>query len=164
MNLLNMNNGQVILTVPTFVYATDYSITHFDTFSPDSRYLAFLTHGLDSPSSPTNEAPLYLNIFDIKNEELVLSLPSTQPNIYQEDASAAWWSPTSEEFVYRDEKNNFAVVDVSDGKITRLTNSGGVRLSQPQWSYDGRYLSVTIYVDDNNWWSTKTAVILAPNR
>ena len=71
---------------------------------------------------------------------------------------------SSSQFIYRNAQHNFEIVNVPDGKGTPLTSSGGVRLSRPQWSYDGRYLSVTMYIDDNDFRTTKMAVIPIPNR
>ena len=114
MHLFNVDSGQIVLSTPTFISVTEFyggNITHFDTFSPDGHYLTFLAPSIVQVGSVNNRGNselrqqqtkaenVYLNLFDITTQQVVLSLPSTQLNIYQGDTNAAWWSPTNSQFI-----------------------------------------------------------------
>jgi Tol biopolymer transport system component len=116
-------------------------------FSPDSRYIAFPTSGsiiLKDAQFPTkaiaaNLTGLYLNILDLKTEQLVQSLPM---NDFGENLNLnLLWSPNSDKFVYQDGSENWQLFELSNHTIFPITQHNGSQLPLPAWSYDGAYLS-----------------------
>ena len=59
------------------------------------------------------------------------------------------WSPDSRKFVYRDEETNLTIFVILDYDETLITKREGERVSKPQWSFDGRYLSVNFTDNDH---------------
>jgi Tol biopolymer transport system component len=78
----------------------------------------------------------YLHILHLDTMQINHSLPAPSKPVT--------WSPNSRQFIYRTSDDNVAVMDVSNGRSTPVTFSGGARLSAPQWSFDGRYLSMRV--------------------
>jgi hypothetical protein len=132
------------------------------TFSPDSRYLTFFTSnelmfdGQDSAlAKDITDDNFYLHIFDTTNGEMVSSTPSR--------LEAPIWSPNSDRFIFRDQFDNLTIFSVMNSKIP-LTQSGGIRMENPQWSFDGSYLSVRFYAKGNMPWEREfqTAIFQVP--
>jgi hypothetical protein len=116
----------------------------FGRFSHDGRYLAYHT------LNPTTQ----LLILDMTSGEIILSLPSSEP-LFKNDGQAFFWSPAGEQLLYQDPDKNWHLLQIPDGTFVSLTLAGGERISNPQWSYDGRYLSITV-------WGEGTAVLSIP--
>jgi hypothetical protein len=110
-------------------------------FSADGQYLAFHTFTADSTG---DEPDAQLHILRLADEQIVLSLPSTETIIDYENVPGFEWSPTSDRLIYQDRQDNWHIIQVPEGNQVPITLNGGVRLSFPQWSSDGQYLSVTI--------------------
>lgn len=110
-------------------------------FSADGQYLAF--HSFMAAST-SDEFDTQLHILRMVDKQIILSLPSAEPVIDYEDVPAFVWSPTSDRLIYRDEQDNWQVVQIPDGNRMPITFNGGARLSFPQWSSDGQYLSVIV--------------------
>ncbi len=69
------------------------------------------------------------------------------------------WSPDSSRFVYQHPTDGLPIFDTRTNTAFQLATSGGERLSNPQWSYDGTYLSVTVQQEDG---TRVTAVLQIP--
>jgi Tol biopolymer transport system component len=168
MNVLDIDNKEIILSLPSAGSFSDNSLQFVDpsSFSPNGRYLSVVSpgfvqlddenhfNGINLPNGEMNETTTYTSLFDIETRQFI------HPFVNLEGTILTSWSPTGELFVFQNKEGNWAFVNMPDAAITPLTSSGGMRLSSPQWSYDGRYLSFTVR-DENN---GGTAVILAPNR
>ncbi len=106
-------------------------------FSPDGRFLAYQT------LSPIPE----FHIMDFESRQVIHTFPNAEPTLEPRSASSNapyLWSPDSTKLIFRDPQGNLTVLTVADGSLTPLSVSGGERLQNPQWSYDGRYLSVSV--------------------
>ncbi len=69
------------------------------------------------------------------------------------------WSPDSSRFVYKHPSDGLSIFDRRSHTTYPLATSGGQRLSNPQWSYDGTYLSVVVWQEDA---TRDTAVLQLP--
>jgi hypothetical protein len=167
MNLLDMDNKEIILSLPSSGSFSDNSLHFIDpsSFSLNGRYLSIVSPGLIQldnenqfdgiilPNGELNEMTTYTSLFDIETKQFI------HPFVNLEGILHILWSPADELFTFQDKEGNWALVNLPDGVITPLTTSGGIRLRSPQWSYDGRYLSFSVRDDDEG----GTAVILVPN-
>jgi Tol biopolymer transport system component len=156
LQIMNINTRQMIMRVlvKAHVMNTALSVSGWDTtepdelsFSPDGRYISFVTDGsitLKDAHFPTevsiaDTSTVYLNILDLQEEKLAQSLPLegygkyTYPNLL--------WAPTSRKFVYQDASENWQLFELSNNTIFPITQSNGDQLISPAWSYDGSYLS-----------------------
>lgn len=109
----------------------------FGRFSPDGRFLAYQT------LLPTSR----FHIMDFESRQVIHTFPSAEPTLEPRIAASNapyLWSPDSTKIVFRDSQGNLTVLTVAYGSLTPLSLSGGERLQNPQWSYDGRFLSVSI--------------------
>jgi dipeptidyl aminopeptidase/acylaminoacyl peptidase len=132
LQLWDVDAYEVSLLVPQGIYGR---------FSPDGQYLAFHTY-LDT--STNNEYDTQLHILRLADEQIILSLPSTETIIDFEKIPGSMWSPTSDRLIYQDKKDNWQIIQVPEGNQISITLNGGARLSFPQWSSDGQYLSLTV--------------------
>jgi Tol biopolymer transport system component len=155
LHLLDRQSGQIIFTTPTWISFEQFSFNRdHAAFSPDDQYLTFYT---DEPMPAMTTAAdsagssYYLNVLEIASGTILLSVPADNPFIHE-----SHWSPDGRRFLYEDEQKNWTVVDLPEGERLPLTVSSGYRLGDPQWSFDGRYLSFSVDYDGG------TAVLLAP--
>ncbi|MCA9947363.1 MAG: hypothetical protein KC449_27985, partial [Anaerolineales bacterium] len=128
-HLYDWQNQQMIVEQPVIAFReSGYPIEFEMSFSPDGRFLTYFT--------PNEDGTTTLQIINSAVGETVWQIanPVTQMT----------WSPTSEAFIYRDAEGNLALFTVADGNSQPLTFEGGRLLTNPQWSYDGRYLSVSV--------------------
>lgn len=133
-------------------------------FSPNGRYLTFYTRSqieVDANNRPIGVTALpegqkeeYLHLLDFSTGQIIISIPA----ITQQRFANQLWSPNSQTFIYQDRESNFALFDVISQNSTLLTLSGGERLSNPQWSFDGSFLSVTVLGENG----AETAVLHIP--
>ena len=130
--LLDRNSGEILLVAPA-----KYSS---ESFSPNGRFLTFV--------SPSSE----LKIYDLEQS---IFLPSVSDAII-----TSKWSPDSTRFVYEDANNGLSIYEVETQTTYPLAASGVERLSNPQWSFDGTYLSVVVSHQGNG--EMKTAVLQLP--
>lgn len=114
-------------------------VTSYISFSPNGRILTFY--------SPTPELMLY----DLESGEFLPPLTAVP--------FTPLWSPDSSRFVYDDPNNGLSIFDMRSQTDYPLATSGGARLSNPQWSYDGTYLSVAVLQADGE---RDTAVLQLP--
>jgi Tol biopolymer transport system component len=109
----------------------------FGRFSPDGHFLAYQI------LSPTPQ----FHIMDFESRQVIHTIPNAEPTLEPRIAASNTpylWSPDSTKIIFRDSQGNLTVLTVADGSLTPLSLSGGERLQNPQWSYDGRFLSVSV--------------------
>ncbi len=141
LQLLNRVSGEIQFVQPA--YAEDdihFIVAAFTSFSPNGRFLTFY--------SPTPE----LMIYDLEKGEFlppVTAVPYTP-----------LWSPDNGRFVYDDPENGLSIYEVVTQTTYPLAVNGGDRLSNPQWSFDGTYLSVVVLQEDGE---GETAVLQLNN-
>jgi Tol biopolymer transport system component len=152
LHLLDLQTEQLVLSFPSFVYlnANYWNVAIAEgrfSFSPDGHYLAFLAPGvpvLDDNGWPisldTSSLQSYLIIVDLKNHRLLKALPSEDSNRFSEDSWSVW-SPDGNHIVYSDSTNNWHVYDCKTDIDIPISESGGNLVTDPQWSFDGSYLS-----------------------
>lgn len=124
----------------------------FGRFSPDGRFLAYQTL-LPIPR---------LHIMDFQTRQVIQTAPNAEPTLAPRVAASNtpyFWSPDSSKLIFRDSQGHLSVLTLADGSITTLSVEGGERLQNPQWSYDGRYLSVSV----QNGTGGETAVLTFAN-
>ena len=149
LQVMELAGGTVQLSLPT------YSRTDNDDlilgahsylrggFSPDSRYLSFLTPGslqLDISGWPvgvdaSQPGQVYLNILDWPARKVVWSGLSNQ-------AAGIEWSPLSDHLLYTDQDHNWQLLDVQSGMTTQMTAQVSGQFSV-DWSASGRYVSLS---------------------
>lgn len=105
-------------------------------FSPSGRYLAFTVR--DESQVQTDEGPLSLTVLDLETKETLTGFPAHQ---YPE----LTWSPASRYLVYQSPDGNWNLLDMKKMTSVALTEYAGSVVESPQWSFDGRYLSFTIW-------------------
>ncbi|MEZ4593948.1 MAG: hypothetical protein R3D55_22815 [Chloroflexota bacterium] len=123
----------------------------FGRFSPDSRFLAYQTH-VPFPQ---------IHIMDFKSRQVLHTFLNAEPILTFSIAATKapyLWSPDSTKLVFRNPQGNLTILNVSDGSQTLLSLFGGERLQNPQWSHDGRFLSVSVQSDMGG----ETAVLAIP--
>jgi Tol biopolymer transport system component len=143
--LFDWKKRRVTLSFPVISSKNSYTVyPEYESvlaFSPDSRYLAFLTPGqlkLDERGLPIRivqdtNSDIFLNILDLQEKHLVISLES--------ERSAPEWSPKSDWLVYQDNFGNWQIFNLHQGESLPITESGGELLYHPKWSFEGHYLS-----------------------
>lgn len=127
-------------------------------FSPDGRYLAFVTIGqvtIDTSGWPvsvdmSDPNAVHLNILDLKTKQLLQSLPYGNPHM------KAKWSPTSQYLIYIDSEENWNLVDLAQNTVLPIIHSGWEQpywtsdlylcdpYDSPSWSFEGHYLSFVV--------------------
>ena len=128
-HLYDWQNQQVVVEQPVIATRVSGNPVEFEmTFSPDGRFLTYFTPNEDGTSTlQIIDTNLGNTVWDIINPAITIT-----------------WSPTSEQFIYRNSDGNLALFTVADSRSQLLTIDGGHFVSNPQWSYDGRYLSVAV--------------------
>lgn len=141
LQLFGYPDGEKFLSLPAFAETVEYSAEVFahTSFSPNGRYFTFFTPETD------------LIVYDIQTGEMLppITAVPTEP----------LWSPDSTRFIYTDPALGLSIFDTRSYTTYPLAESGGERLSDPQWSFDGAYLSVAYRTEDNGW---ETAVLSLP--
>ncbi len=112
-------------------------------FAPNGRYFTFLTPGtvqLDGEGKPIGvdyqPENIHVNLFDMDTQQLIVSLPAQE--------FVPVWSPDNGRFLYQDEFGTLSLYDLVDNTAFPLTQNPDARLTNPHWSFDGSYLSVTV--------------------
>lgn len=128
-HLYDWQNQKVIMEQLVIATRVSGNPIEFEmTFSPDGRFLTYFTPNEDGTST--------LQIIDANSGDIIWQVSNPTTTIT--------WSPTSEEFIYRNSDGNLALLTVEDGRSQPLKIDGGDFVSNPRWSYDGRYLSVAV--------------------
>ncbi len=141
---------EVLISVPAITWEefqnTPRGYSNVAWFSPDGRYLAFQSLGnltLDKNGWPngvesTHTGYVYLNILDLTINKLVYTISDFTSWI---DLA---WSPVSNQLIYRNTAREWMMLDLSKLEVAPITTTGGSAIFEtPEWSNDGRYLSVT---------------------
>jgi hypothetical protein len=153
--LMDVNTRKVSLSLPVITlfdrsmpYTLDIYATPVD-FSPDSRYLAFLTPGLlliDQTGKlivlpVSQESAPYLSVLDLSTFQPLLSTPlGTTKDFY--------FSPTSDRLVFFGKDSNWYILRLATSQVLPMTVNGGERLQWNGWSYDGFYYSLYEPMED----------------
>lgn len=147
----------ILLEAPTLAVGEWSGIAPVFSFSPNNQYLAFFTTAESllpagsfkrSAQSP-NET--YLAVLDLAHNNIVWSQLVPINDLF--------WSPDGTHLLYRANDANLTLLDVENGRTHPLTLDGGQLITDPQWSYDGRYLSVSVCRDNC---VVETAVLTFP--
>jgi len=151
MQLLDMRSGKVSMSIP--IAATfDVDLPEWQLyghgnlcaqFSPDGRYLSFLTPGkvVENPKGwparvEINDAtPVMLNLLDLKEKKIIWSTPSIE-------TAETFWSPTSKFMIYQDIDLNWQLFDIDGYKSIPITLENGQEVIEPAWSHNGHYFSL----------------------
>ena len=128
LELINRLTNEIIITQPAYAEAEEHrvEIAAYTSFSPNGRFLTYY--------SPEQN----LIIYDIEFGTflpVVTAVPMTPI-----------WSPDNSRFVYQDPELGLSVFEV-DSNTTyplALSSCDKLRISNPQWSFDGSYLSVSV--------------------
>ncbi len=161
LQVLDSSSGKVFLQIPVTeeVYYHPQIWQRFESleplsmvFSPDSRYLAFLTPGeirADETGQPIEvisrgEGLVNLNVVDLDKHKLVLSARMTGGI----DSSYFKWSHNRDRLVYTDQSQNWFLWDAADGLSVPLTLSGGEQVYAPRWSFDDKYLRFGFFLEE----------------
>lgn len=137
LKLKHMSSEEIFFTQPIYVEVIHDFAEPLTTFSPDGRFVTFFD---------LNQS---LVIFDLENQQEKQPVASAfvQPI----------WSPTSQHLIFFDDNQNLMLFDLVKNSIQPIVDSeDSMRLSNPQWSYDGSYLSVAIDYGGPNW---RTAIL-----
>ena len=151
LQIMNVSTQQIMFSLPVKTRkGEDYSLSSSQeftkpdelSFSPDGRYLSFLTDGpitLKDQHFPTEGVPgdstgVYLHILDLQEEKLIQSLPGK---------GSVLWAPTSNKFICMD-SGNWQLFELSSKNLSPITQKNGDKLIYPAWSYDGSYLSFSL--------------------
>ncbi len=142
LHLLDQMTGENLFSQTAFAKADYYNagVDAYTTFSPNGRFLTFF--------NPDHN----LIIYDLENS--VFLPPLTAVPI------TPVWSPDSSHLVYQDAKAGLSIFDTRTETAYPLAVTGATRLSEPQWSYDGTYLSVTVLQEKRS--ENETAVLQIP--
>ena len=144
MYLLDQKSGAVLFNQSAYatsnVFNTENFLDAFVTFSPDGRSLTFFNPDHD------------LIIYDLENGEFLAPVTAVP--------TAPLWSPDGGRFVYENPDAGLSIFDMHSATAYPLAVSGNDRLLEPQWSFDGTYLSVTVKQEE--WWQRETAVLQIP--
>lgn len=141
LQLFSYPDDEKFLSLPAYAEANEYTteVYAFTTFSPNCRYFTFFTPETD------------LVVYDIQTGDMIPPITAVP--------AEPLWSPDNTRFVYTDPEQGLSIYDTSTHATYLLAEMGGERLSNPQWSFDGTYLSVTYRTEDHEW---ETAVISLP--
>jgi hypothetical protein len=138
--LLIRDTGEILFSLPVYLEKTSSEIlVSFTSFSPNGRFFTFFTPETD------------LMVYDIQIGEMLPPITAVP--------AEPLWSPDSTRFVYTDPVFGLSIYDTRSHTTYPLAESGGERLSNPQWSFDGAYLSVAYTTEDYGW---ETAVLSLP--
>jgi hypothetical protein len=165
LNIIDMIGGNVYISLPVVAPLEDDTLyipyPNFQAaiaFSPDSHYLAFLAPGkviVDGdgwPQEVEENGSIYMNVLDLQEMRLIHSISS--------DSQTPVWSPRSDYLAYRDEEHNWILIDIINGEVKAITESGGVQFVRVAWSHDGRYLSLYTLKEEFVNYIERTVVIL----
>lgn len=97
-------------------------------FSPSGRYIIF-AHSL-----PQNTSKMVL-IYDVMEQKIVVSMDGIK--------NIPLWSPAGDNLVYQQDED-WSVLYVPTNTTQRLTMKNSLLVRNPQWSFDGSYLSFDV--------------------
>lgn len=141
LHLLDLSAGQTAFSWPEPLHRADPQARPDSTgthqvleasFSPGSRFLAFLSRG--PARSALSGAQAYLNIYDLQDGRFLFSEPA-------EAGSPLAWSPGERWLAYRSDAGGWRLLDLPSAQFHTLQvpEEGS---APPAWSASGRYLSL----------------------
>lgn len=147
LELLDMSMNKVILSLPSFS-DTEYEDFIFKKhqflqakFSPNSRYLAFITPGkIESDGNnwhlnvKDNPEHVYIHVLDLQIKQVIWSALSYK------DSQWLSWSPDSIHLSFQNQDENWFLYSTKSQLVTPITQDHGNIAISPEWSYDSRYL------------------------
>jgi hypothetical protein len=148
LQLMDTNSRMVLFSLPVVSMvdrSSRYVIDVYDTslaFSPNSRYLAFLTPGLlvSDQTGELNILPMsqesapYLSILDLNTFQPILSTPIGAMKGY-------YFSPNSDHLAFLGKGGNWYLLRLFNSQVQALTAGGGELLRWNGWSSDSAYFS-----------------------
>ncbi len=153
LQLYDLTSNRVISSFPVARDLVDRHFAFFNThffFSPDSTYLAAIVPADDAGNIKpvTAYLPAIVPADDAgnaKNDHRLRVVNAVSGTIKLELASdfdTITWSPDSQRLVFRKADGNLAVLNTENGDVNTLTTANGHLAKNPQWSFDGTYLSI----------------------
>lgn len=113
-------------------------------FSPDSRYVTFFT-----PAFLTLDAAGQITTLELSADETYLTVYDQEVRRFLPQVAAnpkvPVWSPVSNRFAFWNAVNEMLLYDVAANTVYPIAETGGDHLNNPQWSFDGAYLSLNLY-------------------
>jgi hypothetical protein len=148
LQLMDTTSRKVLFSLPVvsaFDRSSRYLIDVYDTpiaFSPNSRYLAFLTPGLLVSDQTgklvilpmSQESAPYLSVLDLNTFQPLLSTPIGAMKDY-------YFSPNSDQLAFLGKEGNWYLLRLFNSQVQALTTDRGEVLRWNGWSYDGVYFS-----------------------
>ena len=126
LELINRLTNEIFITQPAYATTDDFyvDVYAYTSFSPNGRFLTYY--------SPEQE----LIIYDIAFGEFLPSVTAVP--------MTPVWSPDNGRFVYQDPELGLSIYEIETHATYALTKDGCDDLRNPQWSFDGSYLSVDV--------------------
>jgi len=124
LELTNLITNETIIIQPAYAKTGEYAVDviAFTSFSPDGRFLTYY--------SPEQD----LVVYDIVSGTFLPSVTAVP--------FTPVWSPDNSRFVYKDPDNGLSIYGIDSQTTYSLTQEACDDLRNPQWSFDGTYLSV----------------------
>ena len=122
--LMEISTKEILFSNDLYTEGGETIIYAYTSFSPNGRFLTYY--------SPEQN----LVIYDIAFGEF---LPSVTAG-----PMTPIWSPDNGRFVYQDPELGLSLYEVETKRTYALTQDGCDELRNPQWSFDGSYLSVDV--------------------
>ena len=132
-HLLDMETRAIQFSQPEWVTEQFGQVATYFSFSADGRYFTSLAPDAESDSQGK------LTVYDLSDGDMVVTFPAQQMEPI--------WSPESDQFVYKNRYGALAVYQLASDLDFAITENNDTRVSAPQWSFDGLYLSVRIAPD-----------------
>jgi hypothetical protein len=148
LQLMDMNTLKVLFSLPVVTAldrSSNYTVDVLDTplkFSPDSRYMAFITPGILIADQSgklvvlpvSQQSAPYLSVVDLSSFQPLLSTPLGAIQDF-------YFSPTNDRLVFLGKEGNWYLLKLNTSQVQTLVMEGGDRLRWNDWSYDGFYFS-----------------------
>ena len=140
LHLVDRVSGESLFLAPLHTEQNYTVLKVYTSFAPDDSYLTYF------------DANGNLVVYDLAEQAIHVTLPAT--------FALPLWSPDSRFMVYEDPAAGLTVLEPATGRILPLAAGGAARLSDPQWSHDGAYLSVYIAMPGH---THHTAILRMPS-
>jgi hypothetical protein len=148
LQLMEMNTLKVLFSLPavtTLDRSANYTVDVFDTplkFSPDSRYMAFVTPGILIADQVgklvvlpvSQESAPYLSVVDLLTFQPLLSTPLGAIQDF-------YFSPANDRLAFLGKEGNWYLLKLPTSQVQTVVMDGGDRLRWNGWSDDGFYFS-----------------------
>jgi hypothetical protein len=79
-------------------------------------------------------------------------------------ASLPVWSPTENEFLYKDVNGTIILYKIDQGASTEIVQlPPSVKINNMGWSQDGEYFSIMLYSEHDITFKSRTAIFTSPD-